>query len=215
MELDTRIRDDVLSELDFEPSLDASGIGVAVKDGVVTLSGHIPSYLQKVTAEGAAKRVKGVKAVALDLEVRIPGMAKRADDEIAARAIDILKWSTSVGERIKIVVEDGRIKLSGDVEYYYQKEEAERVVRRLSGVTGVSNLISVRPRLQPRDVRDRISKAFQRNAELESSAIQIDVSESSVTLSGQVKAWHERKIAEDAAWAIPGVTAVHDNIVVR
>ncbi|MBY0563218.1 MAG: BON domain-containing protein [Hyphomonadaceae bacterium] len=215
MDIDIRIRDDVLSELDFEPSIDASGVGVAVKDGVVTLSGHVPSYLQKVTAEQAAKRVRGVKAVALDLEVRLPGMSKRADDEIAARAIDILKWSTNVGDRITIVVEDGRIKLSGNVEFYFQKEEAERVVRRLSGVTGVSNLISVRPRLAPTDVRDRIAKAFQRNAELESASIQVDVRDSSVTLSGQVKAWHERKIAEDAAWAIPGVTAVHDNIVVR
>lgn len=212
---DTHIRDDVLAELDFEPSLDATGVGVAVKDGVVTLSGHVPSYLQKVNAEQAAKRVRGVKAVALDLEVRLPGMSKRADDEIAARAIDILKWSTTVGDRIKIVVENGRIKLSGDVEFYFQKEEAERVVRRLSGITGVANLISVRPRLQPTDVRDRIAKAFRRNADLESAAIQVDVRDSSVTLSGQVKAWHERKLAEDAAWAIPGVTAVHDNIVVR
>jgi osmotically-inducible protein OsmY len=111
---------------------------------------------------------------------------------------------TSVGDRIEIVVEDGRIKLSGDVEYYYQKEEAERVVRRLSGVIGVNNLVSVRTRLQPRDVRDRISKAFQRNVELESSAIQIDVSESSVTLSEQVKAWHERKIAEMPPGPSPG-----------
>ncbi len=215
MDIDTRIRDDVLSELDLEPSIDASGVGVAVKNGVATLSDHVPSYLQKVTVEKAAKRVKGVKAVALDLEVRLPGMSKRADDEIAARAIDILKWSTTVGERITIVVEDGRIKLNGNVEFYFQKEEAERVVRRLSGVTGVTNLINVRPRLAPTDVRNRIAKAFQRNAELESAAIQVDVRDSSVTLSGQVKAWHERKLAEDAAWAIPGVTAVHDNIIVR
>jgi osmotically-inducible protein OsmY len=211
---DTRIRDDVLEELDFEPSIEATGIGVAVKDGVVTLSGHVPSYAQKIGAELAAQRVKGVKAVAMDIEVRLAGDAKRADDEIAERAVNILRWSAGIGERVKAVVESGWVKLSGEVEYYYQKQAAERAIRQLSGVIGVSNLINVKAGVRPTDVKERISKAFQRSAELDSAGITVNVSGSAVTLSGRVKAWHERKLAEDAAWAIPGVTAVHDNLTI-
>ena len=211
---DARIRDDVLEELDFEPSIEATGIGVAVKDGVVTLSGHVPSYAQKMGAELAAQRVKGVKAVAMDIEVRLAGDAKRADDEIAERAVNILRWSAGIGERVKAVVESGWVKLSGEVEYYYQKQAAERAIRQLSGVIGVSNLISVKAGVRPTDVKERISKAFQRSAQLDSASITVDVAGSAVTLSGRVKAWHERKLAEDAAWAIPGVTAVDDNITI-
>jgi osmotically-inducible protein OsmY len=211
---DTRIRDDVLEELDFEPSIEATGIGVAVKDGVVTLSGHVPSYAQKIGAELAAQRVKGVKAVAMDIEVRLAGDAKRADDEIAERAVNILRWSAGIGERVKAVVESGWVKLSGEVEYYYQKQAAERAIRQLSGVIGVSNPINVKAGVRPTDVKERISKAFQRSAELDSAGITVNVSGSAVTLSGRVKAWHERKLAEDAAWAIPGVTAVHDNLTI-
>lgn len=215
MDSDTRIRDDVLDELDFEPSVDASGIGVAVKNAVATLSGHVPNYAQKVAAERAARRVKGVRAVAIDLEVRLAGDAKRADDEIAERAANILRWSTGIGEKVKAVVENGWVKLSGEVDYFYQKQAAERAVRQLSGVVAVSNLIAVRPNVRAGDIRERIAKALQRNAELESAGINVDVVGGDVTLSGRVKAWHERRIAENAAWAIPGVTAVHDNITIQ
>jgi osmotically-inducible protein OsmY len=212
MDSDLRIRDDVVDELDFEPSVDNKAIGVAVKDGVVTLSGHVPTYAQKIAAEQAAQRVKGVRAVAIDIEVRLPGDAKRSDDEIAERAVNILRWSTGVGDKVKVVVENGWVKINGEVEYYYQKQAAERAIRQLSGVIAVSNLITIKPGVRPSDVKERIGKALQRNAELETAAIKVDVSGSTVTLSGRVKAWHERKLAEDAAWAIPGVTAVHDNI---
>lgn len=213
MDSDIRIRDDVVDELDFEPSVENAAIGVAVKDGVVTLSGHVPTYAQKIVAENCAKRVKGVKAVAIDIEVRLAGGAKRADDEIAERAVNILRWSTNVSDKVKVVVENGWVKLSGEVEYYYQKQAAERAIRQLSGVTAVSNLIAIKPSVRPSDVKERISKAFQRNAELETAAIKVEVAGSTVTLSGRVNAWNERKLAEDAAWAIPGVTSVHDNIM--
>lgn len=214
MDNDIRIRADVVDELDFEPSVDSAAIGVAVKDGVVTLSGYVPTYTQKITAEKCAQRVKGVKAVAIDIEVRLVGDAKRSDAEIAERAVNILRWSTSVSDKVKVVVDNGWVKLNGDVEYYYQKQAAERAIRQLSGVIGVSNLITIKPGVRPSDVKERISKAFQRNAELESAGINVDVAGSTVTLSGRVKAWNERKLAEDAAWAIPGVTSVHDNITI-
>lgn len=134
MDSDTRIRDEVLDELDFEPSIDASGIGVAVSNGVATLSGHVPTYAQKIGAEQAAQRIRGVRAVAMDLEVRLAGDAKRSDDEIAERAVNILRWSAGIGERVKAVVDSGWVKLSGEVDYYYQKQAAERAVRQLSEI---------------------------------------------------------------------------------
>lgn len=212
MDADIRVRDDVIDELDFEPSVDHAGIGVAVKDGVVTLSGHVPTYAQKFAAEKCAQRVKGAKAVAMDIQVRLAGDAKRSDDEIAERAVNILRWSTGVGDRVKVVVENGWVKLNGEVEYYYQKQAAERAIRQLSGVIAVSNMITIKPGVRPADVKERIGKALQRSAELDAAAIKVDVTGSTVTLSGRVKAWHERKLAEDAAWAIPGVTTVRDNI---
>lgn len=215
MMTDTRIRDDVQDELDFEPSVEAASIAVAVKDGVVTLAGHVPSYAHKIAAEIATRRVKGVKAVALDLEVRLPGDAKRADDEIAERAVNILRWSSDASDHIKTVVDSGWIKLTGEVDYYYQKQAAERAVRQLSGVVGVTNLLTIKAGVRPLDVKEKIAKAFQRNAELESAGISVDVAGSKVTLSGRVKAWRERTIAEEAAWAIPGVTSVEDNITLQ
>lgn len=212
MDTDIRIRDDVVEELDFEPSVDSAAIGVAVKDGVVTLSGHVPTYAQKSAAERCAQRVRGVKAVAIDIEVRLASDAKRSDDEIAERAVNILRWSTGGGDKIKVVVENGWVKLNGEVDYYYQKQAAESAVRQLSGVIAVSNLVTIKPGVRPSDVKERIGKALQRSAELDAASIKVDVVGSTVTLSGRVKAWHERKLAEDAAWAIPGVTAVRDNI---
>ncbi len=212
MDTDIRIRDDVIEELDFEPSVDSAAIGVGVKEGVVTLSGHVPTYAQKSAAEKCAQRVRGVKAVAIDIEVRLASDAKRSDDEIAERALNILRWSTGLGDTIKVVVENGWVKLNGEVDYYYQKQAAERAIRQLSGVIAVSNLVTIKPSVRPSDVKERIGKALQRSAELDAAGIKVDVAGSTVTLSGRVKAWHERKLAEDAAWAIPGVTAVRDNI---
>jgi osmotically-inducible protein OsmY len=212
MEADIAIRDNVIAELDFDPSIDEGAIGVAVQNGVVTLTGHVPSYAQKIAAEKAARRITGVRAVAIDVEVRLPSEAKHDDEEIARRAASLLAWTATLGERVKAVVDGGWVSLSGEVPWYYQKQEAERVVRNLEGVRGVTNTITVRPQVKISDIRNRINSAFKRNAELESDAIRVDVSGSTVTLSGKVKAWHERQIAETAAWAAPGVTEVRDNI---
>jgi osmotically-inducible protein OsmY len=212
MEADIAIRDNVIAELDFDPSIDEGAIGVTVRDGVVTLTGHVPSYAQKIAAEKAARRISGVHAVAIDIEVRLPSQVKHDDEEIARRAASVLTWTATLGDRIKAVVDSGWVTLSGEVPWHYQKQEAERVVRNLEGVRGVTNTISVRPQVKVSDIRDRINSAFKRNAELESDAIRVDVSGSTVTLTGKVKAWYERQMAETAAWAAPGVTEVRDNI---
>lgn len=212
MEADIAIRDNVIAELDFDPSIDEGAIGVAVQDGVVTLSGHVPSYAQKIAAERAARRITGVRALAIDIEVRLPLQAKHDDEEIARRAASVLSWTATLGERVKAVVDGGWVSLSGQVPWCYQKQEAERVVRNLEGVRGVTNTITVRPQIKASDIRDRINAALKRNAELESEAIHVDVSGSTVTLSGKVKDWYERRMAETAAWAAPGVTEVRDNI---
>jgi osmotically-inducible protein OsmY len=209
------LRDDVLAELEFEPSIDATGIGVAVDNGVVTLSGYVPNYAQRIAAEKAAQRVKGVRAVAVDLEVRLPSEARHDDDKIAGRAVNVLSWSVGVGDNVKVLVDSGWVTLSGETPWFYQKQEAERLIRQLEGVIGVSNNIAVRSKVRVSDVRERIADAFKRSADLESSAIKIEVEGARVTLSGKVKAGYERKIAEDAAWAIPGVTEVHDKIVIQ
>lgn len=212
MDTDRTIRSNVEAELDFDPSVDAKGIGVAVKDGVVTLSGHVPSYAQIFASERAVQRVKDVKAVAQDLKVRLPGTSQHADDEIARRAANILKWSVGSAPTIKVTVNGGWVTLSGQVEWGYQKQSAESAVRQLGGVTGVSNTIAIKPAVQPSKVKEAILAAMKRNAELESSAISVAVNGSTVTLTGKVKAWHERRMAENAAWAIPGVREVQDRI---
>ena len=194
----------VLAELDFEPSLDASGVGGAVLDGVATLTGHVSSYTEKLIAEHAARRVRGVRAIAVEIDVRLPAGAKTNDDEIAARAASILAWQMPAVDTLKASVEKGWITLRGEVKYYYQRDDAERA--------GVSNAIGVRPGITSRDIRERITKAFERNAGLESSAIDVKVEGGAVTLTGNVRAWYERQVAERAAWAAPGVTHVHDHL---
>jgi osmotically-inducible protein OsmY len=213
MENDSTIRRNVIEELEFDPKISADGIGVAVRNGVVTLSGHVPDYAQKVAAVNAAQRVRGVKGVAQDLVVRLQYDNKLDDDEIAEHALNVLKWSVGASRDIKVVVDGGRVTLTGDLPWNYQKEAAERAVRNLSGVISVTNNIIVRQPVQPTAVAESIRKAFERNAELESEAIKVEVDGTTVTLSGKVKAWYEKKMAWDAAWAIPGVTTVHDNLV--
>lgn len=213
MESDSIIRQSVIEELEFDPKISSAGIGVAVHNGVVTLSGHVPSYPQRIAAANAARRVKGVKAVAQDLIVRLPSDNKLEDDEIAEHALNVLRWSVGAARNIKVMVDGGRVTLSGDVPWHYQREEAEEIVRNLAGVVSVANSIVVRQPVQPRAVADGIRKAFKRNADIESDAIRVDVDGTTVTLSGKVKAWYEKKMASDAAWAIPGVTAVHDNLL--
>ncbi len=212
---DAALRSDIEEELDFEPSLDASGIGVSVKEGVATLSGHVSTYAQKVAAERAVARVKGIRAVAEEITVRLSLHVRHDDDEIALRAANLLAWTLHVPEdTVHVKVEKGWVTLTGDVDWQYQKHSAELAVRRLGGVMGVSNTINIRPHATVKDVRAHITEAFRRNAELESSGITVAVEGGKITLSGRVKALHERRTAENAAWGISSVTEVVDNLIV-
>ncbi len=210
----------VMEELEWEPSFDAAHIGVAAKDGVVTLSGHVDSYAAKAAAERAASRVRGVKAIAEEIEVRLPEDHKHSDTEIAERALRILGWDVEVPtDRIQVKVEHGVVALTGDVEYYFQKASAEADVRRLGGVRGVVNLIRVgpgpAPASDPATVREKIASALRRNAEVEATHIAIGVDGRRVRLSGTVRTWGERQMAEAAARSAPGVLEVDNEITVR
>jgi osmotically-inducible protein OsmY len=207
---------DVIDELSWEPSVEASDIGVVTKDGVVTLTGHVRTYAEKVAAEKAAERVEGVHAVANEVEVRIPSGARRDDAEIARAALDSLKWNVSVpDDRIKLVVEDGWVRLDGEVDWQYQRTAAEDAVRPLNGVRGVSNTIRMGLRVHAKDVRDAIAAALRRSADVEAQQIRVEAKDGKVTLRGRVHSWAERNAAEHAAWAAPGVIAVEDHLSVE
>jgi osmotically-inducible protein OsmY len=212
---DLELKKSVESELNFEPSINAAEIGVAVKNGVVTLSGRVPSYWEKVSAERAAARVSGVKAVANELEVRLPGSSERTDEDIAQAAVDTLRWSVFVPQdRIKVKVSKGWITLEGNVDWQYQKSAAEKAVRKLFGVLGVSNLIEVKPQVSKAEVKTSIEAALKRLAEVDANRIRVDTEDGKVVLSGSVRSWFEREEAERAAWAAPGVRSVEDRIAI-
>jgi osmotically-inducible protein OsmY len=216
MNSDLQLRQDVLDELEFEPSVHAAHIDVAANRGVVTLTGFVTSYAEKTAAERAARRVKGVKAIAEEIEVRLPSDTKSGDDEIAARAIDILKWQVGVpADRIGVKVEKGIVTLTGEVDWQFQKTEADHVVHKLSGVVDVVNQIRVTSPVHAFEVKEKIEKALQRTAELEASRITVETEGGRVILKGKVRAWYERDIAERAAWSAPGVTEVQDRITIE
>jgi osmotically-inducible protein OsmY len=213
---DLQLQQDVLDELEFEPSVNAAHIGVSVHRGVVTLGGFVESYAEKAAAERAAGRVKGVKAIADEIEVRLPIDRKRSDDEIASRAIDILKWQVGFpAERIRIKVEKGVVTLTGDVEWQFQKTEAGEAVHKLTGVVGVINQIRVSSPVQAAEVKDTIQKALHRNTDIEAARITVETDGGRVILGGTVRASYEREIAERAAWSTPGVVEVLDRIAVE
>ena len=211
---DLRLRDDVLEELNFEPSVDATNIAVMAADGVVTLTGHVASYAQKFAAERAAWRVAGVKAIAQEIEVQLPGDKKLSDDDIAKRALNILAWDVLVpSDRLHVKVADGWITLTGEVPWNYQRQAAEAAVRKLSGVTGVSNDIAVEPHVQAGDVRKNIVDALKRHAEVEADRIKVEVRPNgSVAIDGRVDDWEERQAVERAAWSAPGVRTVENRV---
>jgi osmotically-inducible protein OsmY len=212
---DIDLRQSVLEELDFDPSFDADGIGVAVENGVVTLTGHVRSYAAKLAVERAVQRVKGVHGIAEEIEIRYPADKRTADDQIAERALSSIKWNAQVpGDAVLVKVEKGWVTLSGTVDWQFQRIAAESAVRRLSGVAGISNMITIKPQVRPTDVKSKILDALKRNAQLEADAIRVSVDNDTVTLEGNVKAWYERGIAERAAWSAPGVSKVEDRISV-
>jgi osmotically-inducible protein OsmY len=212
---DLELKKKVEDELNWEPSVNAAEIGVAVKSGIVTLSGNISSYWQKFSAERAAARVNGVKAVVNELEVRLPTSSERTDEDIARAAVSHLNWSVSVpSDRIKVAVSKGWITLEGTVEWNYQRVAAENAVRHLIGVKGVSNLIEVKPQVSKGEVKAAIEAALKRSAELDASRITVETDGDRVILRGTVRSWAERNEAERAAWKAPGVRMVDNRITV-
>jgi osmotically-inducible protein OsmY len=205
----------VLAELKWDARVQPNEIGVAVKDGIVTLIGWVDSYTKRWAAEEAAKRVRGVKAVANDIEVRLPGSAERTDADIAAAALRALEWDAFIpDDKVKVSVSRGWVTLEGDVDWEFERNDAERVVRRLTGVKGVTNLIRVKPRPTPSELKQKIEDALVRSAETDADRITVEVQGSKVILKGTVRAWAEKQEAERVAWSAPGVTSVENRITV-
>jgi osmotically-inducible protein OsmY len=216
MKTDTQIQRDVLDELKWQPQIRDAEIGVAAKDGVVTLTGFVDSFAQKFEAERAAERVCGVRAIADDLKVKLPHTSQRSDTEIAHAALTALKWNIQVpDDQLKVKVEDGWVTLDGHVDLRYQRAAAEDAVRYLIGVKGVINSVVVRqPRPSAFEVSQKIKEALKRSATVDADRISVESKDGRVILRGTVRSWAERYDAESAAWAAPGVATVEDQIAV-
>lgn len=211
-----KLRDDILDELAYEPIVDAAHIGVAVDQNVITLTGHVSSYAQKLAAVAAVRRVKGVHGIADEIEVVDLAQARTSDDELVKRAINVLSWDSVVpSEAIQATVHNGLVTLTGKVNWQYQKSSAERGVRRLSGVRGVINNIEIEPHARAENVKGKIEAALKRHAEVEAREMRVSVrDDSEVLLEGKVQSWDEKVAVENAAWSAPGVKNVRDRLIV-
>lgn len=213
---DINLKNAIEEELEWEPSISAEHIGVSVDEGIATLSGHVGSYAEKIAAENAVRRVKGVRGIAEEIEVRFPNDKKTADDQIAKRSLDVIQWASTIpDDAIQVKVQNGIVTLTGTVDWFYQKDDADAAVRKLSGVRAVVNDIKIKQRPQAGDIKMKIESALKRNADLEAQSIKVSVNNGRVTLDGKVKAWYERDLAERTAWSAPGVTFVEDRIQIN
>lgn len=212
---DLDLRDLVLEELEFKPDINAASIGVTVQNGVVTLSGHVNSYAQKVSAERTVKAMKGVRGLAEEIEVRLNKLEGTADDTIASRALNIIAWSSDANvEGIQVTVQKGTVTLEGQLDWQYQKEVIEQAVLRLSGVVGVHNRITLKARADVVDIKRHIEDALKRSAEIEAGGIRVTVDGGVVKLEGRVHLLREREVVERAAWSVPGVSKVEDYLLI-
>jgi osmotically-inducible protein OsmY len=215
MKTDSQLQNDVLAELQWQPSVNAAHIGVTAKDNAVTLTGQVEHYAEKLAAQDAAKGVYGVQAVANDIVVQLPGGSHRTDQDVATAALNALLWDFEVPtECIKVMVTNGRVTLEGSVDWQYQKDAAERSIQSLMGVTSIVNSISIKPTAKWTDVKNQIEAAFRRRADLDARRITVETNDGKVTLSGSVSSWTERNEAVTAAWAAPGVSSVNDKLAV-
>ena len=214
MKTDVQLKKDVEAELSWDPTVRSTAIGVAVSNGVVTLSGHLDTYAEKLAAEKALRRVAGVKAIALELDVRLSPEHRRSDTDIATAAESALHWNTLVPDKIRLTVDEGWITLRGEVEWDFQRRSAEKAIRDLTGVVGISNEITLKPRVAPTTLQRDIGEALKRQVDREMKHMDIRVDGARVTLRGKVNSWHERDAAAGVAWSAPGVRSVVNELTI-